>query len=130
MWQQLVDQVGVVWIVPVLILIVGVAVLTGLLWWMMRVMIRSLDRRLNGLRQDVESVAGCKIDNLRQIQIIIGDRGGPEMKIALEQMADDSKSQFHGLWIPEPDDRLHISMLYSKTNGWLLKQGVTTLPLL
>ena len=130
MWQQLVDQVGVVWIVPVLILIVGVAVLTGLLWWLMRAMIRSLDRRLNGLRQDVESVAGCRIENLRQIQIIIGDRGGPEMKIALEQMSDDSKSQFHGLWIPEPDDRLHISMLYSKTNGWLLKQGVTTLPLL
>lgn len=87
-------------------------------------------QRIVGLRQDVESADGCKIENLRQIQIIIGDRGGPEMKIAMEQLADDCRNQFSGLWIPDPANRLHRSLLINTRVVWLFRSGASTLPLL
>ena len=130
MWQQLVDQVGYVWIVAIVLLTLVIVVLVGLLYALIRKLSTTMAQKIISLRQDVESADGCKIENLREIQIIIGDRGGPEMKIAMEQLADDSRNLFSGLWIPDPAERFHRSMMIQQKTSWLFRQGITTLPLL
>ncbi|MDW7658967.1 MAG: hypothetical protein SCM11_17500, partial [Bacillota bacterium] len=130
MWQQLVEEVGMIWIVLVLLLSAGVLVLTGLLWWLLRGVTVSLIHRLRGLRQDIETLPGCRIENLKQAQVIVGDRGGPDMKLALEQIADDSKTQFEGFWTPDPADRLKWTMLLGVRSAWLMQPSTVTLPFL
>jgi predicted HicB family RNase H-like nuclease len=130
MWQQLVEEVGVVWIILVLLLSAGVLVFTGLLWWLLRGVTGSLIHRLHGLRQDIETLPGNRIENLKQVQVIVGDRGGPDMKIALEQIADDSKTHFEGFWTPDPAERLNWTMLLGVRSAWLMQPSIVTLPFL
>lgn len=129
MWQELVSEVGTVWIVLVLVFTVGVVVLAGVLWWLLSGVAGSIVHRLTGLRQDIETLPSCRIENLKQAQVIVGDRGGPDMKLALEQISDDSKAQYESHWVPDPGDRLTWSMLLTARNAWLLRASTVLLPL-
>jgi len=51
------------------------------------------------------------------------------MKLALEQIADDSKAQYESHWVPDPGDRLTWPMLLTSRNAWLLRASTILLPL-
>lgn len=129
MWQELVNEVGMIWIFLVLVFTAGIVAFAGVLWWLLSGVAGSIVHRLTGLRQDIETLPSCRMENLKQVQVIVGDRGGPDMKLALDQIADDSKAQYESHWVPDPGDRLIWSMLLTSRNAWLLRASTILLPL-
>jgi hypothetical protein len=100
------------------------------LWWFLRGLTIKLTHRIEGLRKDVATLPLARIENMKQVQVIIGDRGGPEMKLALEQMAEDSKVKFQGIWVPEPRERLAWPAMLGQNSEWLLRPSTISIPLL
>ena len=65
MWQELVNEVGMIWIVLVLVFTAGIVAFAGVLWWLLSGVAGSIVHRLTGLRQDIETLPSCRMENLK-----------------------------------------------------------------
>ena len=130
MWQQLIFELGTTWIVLILILTAGIIALAGVILFFLCRLTRTTAHKLAGLSEDIDTLPGMKIEHLKQIQVIVGERGGPDMKTALQELAEDSQTHYEGFWVPDPAERLTCTMMVPQAKNWPLGLSTTTLPLL
>lgn len=131
MWQQLINDVGVVWVVGVLLLTAGILGLGFALYFLFSRFLASLEANLEDLKEETGRLPLFRSDNLSHLVDYAGKRGCLELKQALEQMAEDSRIHYEGQWTPDPSERLNWRMLLGKQgSSWLLNPSMVSLPLL
>lgn len=131
MWQQLINDVGVVWVVGVLLLTAGILGLGFALYFLFSRFLASLEANLDDLKEETGRLPLFRSDNLSHLVDYAGKRGCLELKQALEQMAEDSRIHYEGQWTPDPSERLNWRMLLGKQgSSWLLNPSMVSLPLL
>ena len=131
MWDRLVEQVGLLWIILVLMAAGVLLVLLAVFISGMSVMFRRTIKRLMAYDLALTDVAGCRIDNLEQTLALAGETMNPEFISRLKLIADDSQTLFDSLWVPPPETRLTLPeilpaaarQISSKKTGFALLLG-------
>ncbi|MGI6325559.1 MAG: hypothetical protein ACOX1U_01095 [Saccharofermentanales bacterium] len=107
-WDKLVEQVGLLWIILVLL---AAGVLLLLLVFFLGntgVAIRRALRRLSGLNTLFLEMVGCRMENLEPSLSIVQETMNPEFALRYQRLAEDSRAMFESLWVPSPRDHLTL----------------------
>ncbi len=128
---DLIDQVGVPWIVLVILTSAALVALTVVFVISLLTPSRLAINRLKKLNLEMEELAGCRIENLEPLREIISTRMNPEFLQHFERLAEDSRTMFNAVWIPSPSERMLLPdiltratrMIYQKTTGFAILLG-------
>ncbi|HAL74838.1 MAG TPA: hypothetical protein DCM45_07115 [Clostridiales bacterium] len=108
MWEELIQQVHLPWVIIVLIATALLLILIGVFFAGLFSMYRTVNRRFRKLTAELDDLPGCRIDNLQLISELIDQLMNPEFRQRFAKMVEDSKSMYHGLWVPTP--QIHLTM--------------------
>jgi hypothetical protein len=133
MWQDLVQQVGIPWIILVCLATVALAALAILLYVAQQRMVNDYKAKINSLSHSIESLEGHRIENLEVISDLVDKTMNQEFKMLFKRLKEDGAQIFGSIWIPDPKARLTIpdslpssvrSILRKKNPALLLLGGI------
>ncbi|HBP38508.1 MAG TPA: hypothetical protein DD640_07170, partial [Clostridiales bacterium] len=108
MWQELVQQVGVIWIILVFLTTAGLIALTAFFFVSLRGLALASRNRLQKLDQDVDALENCRIENLKPVQELVGQQMNEDFQKFFNRLAEDSTAMFGSVWVPDPVSRLPL----------------------
>lgn len=140
MWDELVRQVGVIWIILVLLAAAALIALTVVFFISLYAMSRLSAKRFVSLTVELDDLPGCRIENLAPARELVSELMNVEFKDRFEQMAEDSTTMYYSIWLPAPQKHLTLPeiidlptrLVSRKTNGFSILLGgivVSTLAL-
>lgn len=108
MWDELVKQVGVIWIVLVLLAAAALIALTVVFFISLFAMSRLSARRFVSLTAELKDLPGCRIENLEPVRELVAELMNVEFKDRFAQMAEDSATMYYSIWLPSPQNNLTL----------------------
>jgi hypothetical protein len=108
MWEELIQQVHLPWVIIVLIVTALLLILIGVFFAGLISMYRTVNRRFRKLSAELDDLPGCRIENLPLISELVAQQMNPEFRQRFAKMAEDSESMYNSLWVPPP--QTHLTM--------------------
>ncbi len=108
MWQELIQQVGIIWVILVLLSTAGLIALAVIFFVTMHGMATLAKNKLNRLGQEVDALTSCRIENLPIVQTLVDEQMNKEFKLQFDRLVEDSNLMFGSIWVPDPASRLPL----------------------
>lgn len=105
MIQEILAFASIWWLIFISIAIVASMAFPLYRYLANRAKVRQEYSRWRGLTASIDSLNGCKIGNLTQLEAIFA-RELPELTGAIKLLGQDSSDVFRGNWIPVPESRI------------------------
>lgn len=109
MWQELVQQVGIFWIILVFLATAGLIALTVVFFLTLHRLTFSSKKKFNTLNQVVDGLERCRIENLDPVKESVEATMPDPFKACFKRFTEDSEAMFGSLWVPDPNSRLPLA---------------------
>ncbi len=131
MWQELVDLIGMTWIIIVLLAAAVIFCLALVFFVAIFKLFNQSVSQFKKFDASLTDLPGNRIENLEQAKTIASDMMNPEFNDCLDKLFEDSQNIYNGLWVPSPNTRLTLPeiltaparLIGKKSNGFALLLG-------
>lgn len=130
MWQELVGQVGIVWVILVLIVTAVLLAMSLVYALIVKKLIELNLGQYGDLLRDMNNIEGCRIENLPAVSDLVASKMNREFDERFGRLAVDSKNMFQDVWIPLPANRLFFQDVLPGSMRQALNQSMPSAVLL
>jgi hypothetical protein len=108
MWQILIEQVGIWWVLLVVLAAILICALTIAFYFAQKNTTKQGHQAFNNLVSSVDALEGYRMENLDTIAGLVEESMNPEFKKLFVRYVEDSVVFFKSVWVPDPRQRLPI----------------------